>query len=121
MSREDSARTTVDEWPKGEGGEAAVGEEEWSEEKEQQMLMLEERLRKAQMGWSDEQEEILGPVSWPGSFFVTAFVLLLLPSLGSLRLLELLLSPICNTKYGVFRYLTHAAASSVLGFFKEHF
>jgi len=79
MSRGGSAGTAVDEWLKGEDGEAAVYEEEWSEEKEQQMLMLEERLRKAQMGWSDEQEEILGPVSWPGLFFVTAFVLQFLP------------------------------------------
>ncbi|PWW72320.1 hypothetical protein C7212DRAFT_348227 [Tuber magnatum] len=61
MSRGDSAGTAVDEWLKGEDGDAAVYEE-WSEEKEQQMLMLEERLRKAQMGWSDEQEEILGPL-----------------------------------------------------------
>ncbi|PUU74783.1 hypothetical protein B9Z19DRAFT_1067954 [Tuber borchii] len=61
MSRGDSAGTTVDEWLKGEDGEAAVYEE-WSEEKEQEMLMLEEKLRKAQMGWSDEQEEILGPL-----------------------------------------------------------
>ena len=79
MSRGDSAGTAVDEWLKGEDGEAAVYEEEWSEEKEQQMLVLEERLRKAQMGWSDEQEEILGPVSWHGLFFVTAFVLQFLP------------------------------------------
>ncbi|KAG0132185.1 hypothetical protein HOY82DRAFT_591151 [Tuber indicum] len=62
MSRGDSAGTTADEWLRGEDGVAAVYEEEWSEEKEQQMLMLEERLRKAQMGWSDEQEEILGPL-----------------------------------------------------------
>lgn len=83
MSRGDSAGTTVDEWLKGEDGETAVYEE-WSEEKEQEMLMLEEKLRKAQMGWSDEQEEILGPVSWPGLFFIfTAFVLLSLPQVLS--------------------------------------
>ncbi|RPA99583.1 hypothetical protein L873DRAFT_892791 [Choiromyces venosus 120613-1] len=61
MTRGDSAGTTVDEWLNGEDGETAAYEE-WSEEKEQQMLMLEERLRKAQMGWSDEQEGILGPL-----------------------------------------------------------
>ncbi|KAG0635427.1 hypothetical protein HOY80DRAFT_1139888, partial [Tuber brumale] len=62
LSRGGSAGTAADEWLRGEDGVAAVYEEEWSEEKEQQMLMLEERLRKAQMGWSDEQEEILGPL-----------------------------------------------------------
>jgi len=115
MSRGDSAGTTVDEWLKGEDGEAA-DYEEWSEEKEQEMLMLEEKLRKAQMGWSDEQEEILGPVSWPGFYLLIYGLCAPIPSPVSLWLLGLLFNPIFNIKYEFFRYLCHATPLSMFHF-----
>jgi hypothetical protein len=52
------------EEPLNGDGEATIFDEEWTREKEQQMRRLEERLRKAQRGWSEEQEEILEPVEF---------------------------------------------------------
>lgn len=47
--------------------EVAIFDEEWTEEKEQHLALLEQKLKKANRQWSDEQEEILEPVSCPHS------------------------------------------------------
>lgn len=44
--------------------EVAIYDEEWTEEKEQHLALLEQKLKKANRQWSDEQEEILEPVSY---------------------------------------------------------
>lgn len=43
--------------------EVEIYDEEWTEEKEQHLARLEQKLKKANRQWSDEQEEILEPVS----------------------------------------------------------
>lgn len=48
--------------------EVAIFDEEWTEEKEQHLNLLEQKLKKANRQWSDEQEEILEPVSCPPYF-----------------------------------------------------
>lgn len=76
MSRRGSSGT-VGEASLGEDeGEAVIFNEEWTQEKEQQIRKLEERLRRAQRGWSDEQEEILEPVEFGPSLFHCDFFLL---------------------------------------------
>lgn len=50
----------------------AIFDEEWTEEKEQHLALLEQKLKKANRQWSDEQEEILEPVSCP-CFFLFLF------------------------------------------------
>ncbi|KAL0632686.1 hypothetical protein Q9L58_008445 [Maublancomyces gigas] len=42
--------------------EVAIFDEEWTEEKEQHLNLLEQKLKKANRQWSDEQEEILEPL-----------------------------------------------------------
>lgn len=66
MSRNRSGGATPDgTWD--DTAEAEVFDEEWTEEKEQHLVSLEQKLKKANRQWSDEQEEILGPVSYPNT------------------------------------------------------
>lgn len=55
--------------------EVEIYDEEWTEEKEQHLALLEQKLKKANRQWSDEQEEILEPVSCLDIFYSTAPVL----------------------------------------------
>lgn len=55
--------------------EVEIYDEEWTEEKEQHLALLEQKLKKANRQWSDEQEEILEPVSCLNIFYSTAPVL----------------------------------------------
>lgn len=60
-SRNVSGRAT----PEGNWDEEAEDssfDEEWTEEKEQELKLLESKLKKANRQWSDKQEEVLGPL-----------------------------------------------------------
>lgn len=62
-SRNVSGRATPEgNWD--EEVEDPVFDEEWTEEKEQELKLLEGKLKKANRQWSDKQEEVLGPVSF---------------------------------------------------------
>lgn len=62
-SRNVSGRATPEgNWD--EEVEDSVFDEEWTEEKEQELKLLETKLKKANRQWSDKQEEVLGPVSF---------------------------------------------------------
>ncbi|KAH0610757.1 uncharacterized protein H6S33_011184 [Morchella sextelata] len=60
-SRNVSGRATPEgNWD--EEVEDSVFDEEWTEEKEQELKLLEGKLKKANRQWSDKQEEVLGPL-----------------------------------------------------------
>lgn len=63
MSRSRSGGVTPDgTWD--DKAEVVIFDEEWTEEKEQHLVFLEQKLKKANRQWSDEQEEVLGPVGY---------------------------------------------------------